>query len=736
MKNPLLDKEFIELLEKTNSREIYAKIINLTLDEYPIEEIQGKVSQGNLNIDGSSAVRRTCSLTMIADRVNINEYYWSFATKFKLYIGLKVPDIIKNMTIDDNNSIAEFNENSRTLVLLKDKRYLYKDYPDIIWFPQGIFLITDFKLTLNTNGTDNIYITGKDKMCKLNGELGGNFPHATDVGTIEQYEYDENNNLIDIKKPPLTIKNIIREMVHKYANEPFHNIIINDLDKNATQLLNYKGNNDIYLLRNVETGLFENVLFNGQVERYDKNGNARILAELTENELDNLNTDYLSVKAVQLKNTNSITDTTYYTVVKSTYGAFIGRRTTDWTFPSGSGNAKGELIANARETITSVLDKICETFDNNFEYFYDIQGRFVFQQKINYVNTSWNNLVDTWELNEKEELQKTAYAESSKLMSQVQYSFVGKTLFTVLNNNPNINNIKNDYVIWGRKKSDSDSQDNSIHLRCAIDEKPEKYVAWDGTVYTSDKWDWRELIYRMAVDHYAHNHDDDYEIVLQKNNPEYHFGYTGYEPYYVDMQKFWRELYNPESDDNITYRIQEEDNKYWNRNVSTNPAALHFWFDFLDGKTTNLGKYSVKAIGDRPKVINNDKIKAIYYGEIPNIIYITQEEYTELKTANLVDDGYTYIILPEQMDKYFEEVDKDKSAQDELDQLIYQYAYCNESISITSIPIYHLEPNVRISVYDDKTKINGEYIVDKINIALGYNGTMTISATKAPARLF
>ena len=44
MKNPLLDKEFIELLEKENSREIYAKIINLTLDEYPIEEIQGKVS--------------------------------------------------------------------------------------------------------------------------------------------------------------------------------------------------------------------------------------------------------------------------------------------------------------------------------------------------------------------------------------------------------------------------------------------------------------------------------------------------------------------------------------------------------------------------------------------------------------------------------------------------------------------------------------------------------------------
>jgi hypothetical protein len=43
-----------------------------------------------------------------------------------------------------------------------------------------------------------------------------------------------------------------------------------------------------------------------------------------------------------------------------------------------------------------------------------------------------------------------------------------------------------------------------------------------------------------------------------------------------------------------------------------------------------LGKYSVKTIGDRTKIVNDDKIKAIYYGEIPNIIYATSEEYTKL----------------------------------------------------------------------------------------------------------
>jgi len=49
-----------------------------------------------MNIDGTSAVRRSCSLTIVSSRVDINEYYWGFSTRFKLYLGLKIPDHIKN----------------------------------------------------------------------------------------------------------------------------------------------------------------------------------------------------------------------------------------------------------------------------------------------------------------------------------------------------------------------------------------------------------------------------------------------------------------------------------------------------------------------------------------------------------------------------------------------------------------------------------------------------------------
>ena len=170
--------------------------------------------------------------------------------------------------------------------------------------------------------------------------------------------------------------------------------------------------------------------------------------------------------------------------------------------------------------------------------------------------------------------------------------------------------------------------------------------------------------------------------------------------------------------------------------MSLIPLLSYYFGYFFDSKTTDLGKYSVKAIGDRTKAINNDQIKAISYGEVPNVVYATQEEYNNLKLAQLLNDGYTYIILPEGMEEYFDSTRKQKSAQDELDQLVYQHAYCNESITITSIPIYHLEPNQKISVYDEKTKINGEYIINKIVISLAYNGTMQIMANKVPIRLF
>lgn len=59
-----------------------------------------------------------------------------------------------------------------------------------------------------------------------------------------------------------------------------------------------------------------------------------------------------------------------------------------------------------------------------------------------------------------------------------------------------------------------------------------------------------------------------------------------------------------------------------------------------------------------------------------------------------------------------------------------------DSITLTSLPIYYLEPNTRIFVQYDDNQIYGDYIISRLSIPLTYNGTMSITATKVANRLY
>ena len=252
MKNPFQDKEFLYNLNQDRHKEIYAKIISLSFDEKPLEQIEGRVTSGSINIDGTSTVRRTCNLTLIAKDVNITDFYWGVSNKFTLEIGLK------------NN--------------------INKEYPNIIWFKQGIYVITSFNSSL-TNSNYTISINGKDKMCLLNGEIGGSLPSSIDFGKIDNYEdtytevkikdgtqyvankyyiyengeyklslseFNEKTKYytkdILLRQDSLKLKDIIKEAVHEYGKELYHNIIINDLDNYGLELLEYRGDKPLYLL--------------------------------------------------------------------------------------------------------------------------------------------------------------------------------------------------------------------------------------------------------------------------------------------------------------------------------------------------------------------------------------------------------------------------------------------------------------------------------------------------------
>lgn len=71
-----------------------------------------------------------------------------------------------------------------------------------------------------------------------------------------------------------------------------------------------------------------------------------------------------------------------------------------------------------------------------------------------------------------------------------------------------------------------------------------------------------------------------------------------------------------------------------------------------------------------------------------------------------------------------------------LEECMYNDTYCIETVSMNIIPIYYLQPNTRIYIRDDNSKIDGEYIVSRFTIPLTYNGTMSISATKIADRIY
>jgi hypothetical protein len=82
-----------------------------------------------------------------------------------------------------------------------------------------------------------------------------------------------------------------------------------------------------------------------------------------------------------------------------------------------------------------------------FEYFYDLDGRFIFQKKKTYIQTAWSPIVQV------SDRVNDFYIEPTSESSKIAYTFVDNYLVTSISNSPKLDNIKNDFSIWGTRKS-------------------------------------------------------------------------------------------------------------------------------------------------------------------------------------------------------------------------------------------------------------------------------------------
>ena len=110
----LKDSQFLKEFDQQKNKEQFVKIIVLDFKQNPIEEIQGKTTSGSINLDGSSAMRRTANITLIADPYD------------------KDLSIIKNL--------LSINKKVELLVGFTNTMSKYTNFP-ILWFPQGVYVI-------------------------------------------------------------------------------------------------------------------------------------------------------------------------------------------------------------------------------------------------------------------------------------------------------------------------------------------------------------------------------------------------------------------------------------------------------------------------------------------------------------------------------------------------------------------------------------------------------------------
>ena len=250
----------------------------------------------------------------------------------------------------------------------------------------------------------------------------------------------------------------------------------------------------------------------------------------------------------------------------------------------------------------------------------------------------------------------------------------------------------------------------------------------------------------MAVDYINYHNQSDFLYNIRSSNQNFQYyptGITGYEQYYLDLEGFWRQLYNPfyenssrETQNNKEYDIkdyfQPEENenlKYWNKNIIYNPENLNFWFDFFDTEISQvIGKYGVKNIGNRPKISNDNTITSIYYRQTPDLILTTNDVQPGEEN---ITSGWIYMQISQEFrDKYLSISGQGKSAVVAIGEYLTQYTNAAETINISSVPIYFLQPNTKIWINDLENNIKGEYIISTLSFPLSYNGNMSITAKK------
>lgn len=707
---------FLQEIDNFVNQKQYVKITLLNWNEEPIKEIQGELSGGSISKDGSSSVRRTCSLTAIVDRgeYNIEDSKMDFAINKKIYIECGIKNYSKH----------------------------YKDYP-ILWFPQGVFFISNFSITSNVSSNISISLTLKDKMCGLNGEVGGTFPAAVILD-----EMDTQSPTGQFVHKKILIYDIIQEIVHHYGGEPLNNILIEDVPNRIKRVMRWTGENPLYLKAISADGY---TWYEGLLDKPS------------------------DMTGVKQYNTNEDVGYTYADFVYDT-----------------------ELTANLGESVVTVLDKI-KQYLGNYEYFYDEFGVFHFREIKNYLNTTQSKILLD-DMDAKDYLAETTTGKTV-------YSFSDKTNIISITQNPQYANIKNDYVIQGLRKRTNSNASVLVRYHLAIDRKPtvgntyknlllyeeadtnlikaayplslgkdeelpqpgnfniiyrveedgeSKFYYWEDEVYKEVKVkkyyssasegyttkDWRTELYLQGLlaknlgtdagQYYAKIQDsfganlgesfiDDIYRQQQQNKVDVDY-------YFEELDAFWPQIYNLETQ---KFYGEEEDKAAYTSSL----ADGNYYLDFIDPYTSGLGEFSIANIGRRTLAIQNDDVNCIFQPEVPDIVFLnTDDDDIDIQRDECDRKGQPYSQVKSNIYQALATGGFKNGAFDQIKYQLYLHTNYQKTLSLSALPVLYLEPNSRVEINDATTNAQGDFMAQSISIPLGAGNSMSVTLNQCLER--
>ena len=713
-------RNFLATIDNFLNQKQYVRITLLNWTEEPIKEIQGELSSGTISKDGSSSVRRTCQLSAAISRgeYDVEDADMDFAINKKIFIEIGV----------------------------KNYSDQYLDYP-ILWFPQGVFFISSFAINSSTSSTVNISLTLKDKMCGLNGEVGGVFQS---VVILDEMDTQSPSGQFVTEK--VLIYDLIQELVHHWGGEDLNNIVIEDVPLRIKRVMKWTGDNPMWMVPQIDGGIgSENLWYLVETEEP---------AEKPSGTMQKLNGDDVGY----------IFDDFYYT---------------------------GELTANAGETVTSVLDKLVQ-YLGNYEYFYDEFGVFHFREIKNYLNTTQSEIL----LND---MQANDYLVDVTTGKEV-YTFSDNSNIISISVNPSYENIKNDYVVHGTRKMTSSDISYDVFYHLAIDRKPtpgntyydlllykeeetnlikavfplavaseselpqpgnfnviyrtsdnNSFFYWEDEVYkpvTVVKYypgeniegstgyttkDWRTELYLQGL--LAKNNGTDAGMYYNNLQLDYTEAQTDKtwigdvfrqvqksridtDYYFEELDAFWPQIYDLEKQQFIA----EGEDKTLYASALTDG---NYYLDFIDPYTSTLGEYSIQNIGRRTDVVNNEDINCLFQPDIPDIVFInTDEDDAQELRSECQQKGQPYTQVRGDTYWAFATGGYKNGAFDQIKYELYLHTNYQRTLSLTALPVFYLEPNTRVTINDKSTNTYGSFVVRTISIPLGAGSVMAVSASE------